>query len=102
VSARERRELSFDGELTILTAAEHHRRLRLSLADGVDLHLDLSGVSEIDTAGLQVLLIADRAARQLGAVLTLGEPSPAVRDVLAIPHLDAEFNQTEPGPKWET
>ncbi len=46
--------------------------------------LDLSKVSELDTAGLQILLVARRHAAALGRELQLISPSPAVCDVLEL------------------
>jgi anti-anti-sigma factor len=89
------RRLNIEGDLTILTAAEHHQRLRSFLADGTNLQVGLSGVRELDTAGLQVLLLARREANQRKAVLTLCDLSQAVNDVLAIVHLGSEFTSTE-------
>ena len=95
MSAQRPLRLNIDGELTILTAAEHHQRLRSFLADGTNLQLGLSGVSELDTAGLQVLLLARREANRRKAVLKLCDLSQAVSDVLAIVHLGAEFTSAE-------
>ncbi|MFG1926582.1 lipid asymmetry maintenance protein MlaB [Cryptosporangium sp. NPDC048952] len=71
-------------ELTIVTAAETRERLVPYLKTGTALELDLSAVSDIDTAGLQLLL----AARQEGAVLS--EPSPTVSDLLDFTRLSAQ------------
>jgi anti-anti-sigma factor len=76
------------GELTIQTAAERKAAL-LTLLESADQDfvVDLSGVTELDTAGLQLLLMARREADQLGRRLTLVAPSHAVDDVLAIAQL---------------
>jgi len=80
--------LEIEGELTIHTAADR-RVVLMALADaGGDLELDLSGVTELDTAGLQLLLLARREAARGGGRLTLSAVSRAVADVLAIAHLD--------------
>ncbi len=84
--------MDLEGELTIVAAAEHHQRLRSFLASGTDLQLGLSGVTELDTAGLQLLLLARGEADRRGARLTFHELHQAVRDVLAIVHLEAEFD----------
>ncbi|MEV6925828.1 STAS domain-containing protein [Dactylosporangium sp. NPDC051485] len=82
--------LAFEGELTVMTAAEQHARLRAYLRGTGPFELDLSGVTELDTAGLQLLLAAHHDARQQGAHLTLRHPSPAVATALAVAHLDTE------------
>jgi anti-anti-sigma regulatory factor len=103
------------GELTIHTAAERKAAL-LSLLEAVttaeepvelpaglpvvgsgDLELDLSEVTELDTAGLQLLLMAHREAAALGRRLVLTRPSPAVVDVLDIVQLTDRLTD-RPGP----
>ncbi len=76
--------LRLDGELTIFRAAE----LKPLLLQGAGaLALDLSQVVEIDTAGLQLLLLAQR---ERGA-LQLVDPSPPVREAIALAGLEARL-----------
>jgi anti-sigma B factor antagonist len=79
--------MSIEGELTIHHAAEHKQRLISALVGEAGLRLDLSAVSELDAAGLQVLLLVQREADRLSLVVELADPSPAVAEVLAITHL---------------
>lgn len=80
--------LALEGELTIHTAADRRGALLGMIeADGA-LELDLSAVTELDTAGLQLLLLARREAAHLGGRLTVSAVSQAVSDVLAIAQLD--------------
>jgi anti-anti-sigma factor len=60
-------------------------------AGGGDLHLavDTSGVTFIDAAGIGVLVAAANRARQAGGGLSLLAPSPQVRRLLDVFHLDA-------------
>ena len=88
---RTARTLVIDGELTIHTAAERKAALVASLEAGDDLDLELSGVTELDTAGLQLLLMAHREAAAVGHRLRLVDPSRAVLDVLAIAHLSTDL-----------
>lgn len=88
--------LEVEGELTVHTAAEQHARLVAFFEDAGTaggaagpLELDLSGVSELDTAGLQLLLAAVREAERLGAALVLADPSPDVLRVLELTRLTA-------------
>ncbi|MFI5910602.1 lipid asymmetry maintenance protein MlaB [Dactylosporangium sp. NPDC051541] len=83
--------LDLDGELTIVYAAEQHEQLLRFLTGGPDLELGLGGVTELDTAGLQVLLLAVREARRRGLRLRLTDLSPAVRDVLAVAWLTPDL-----------
>lgn len=48
------------GELTIYTVAEIKAALAAELSAVDEIEIDLSGVSEMDTAGLQLMLIAKR------------------------------------------
>ena len=82
------RRFAFDDELTIVTAAEHRERLLAALADGTGLRVDLSGVSDLDTAGLQVLLLARNEGDRLGLPVAFADPSPAVAEVLALTRLE--------------
>jgi anti-anti-sigma regulatory factor len=95
VSAPTPARLDIEGELTILTATEHFGRLRALLADGADLDIGLSGVTDIDTAGLQVLLLARREAHERGVTVGFREPSGAVGDALAVVHAGPEFGFME-------
>jgi anti-anti-sigma factor len=78
-----------DGELTIVTAAEQKQRLLGALQSSSGLRVDLAGVEEIDTAGLQVLLLARREADRLNVPLELGPAPGGVAAVLAMAGLDA-------------
>ena len=75
--------LHIRGDMTIYRAAE----LKQELLEGLDLpgehQLDLSDVNEIDSAGVQLLLLAARSARLAGGTLRLLAPSAAVCEVLA-------------------
>ena len=86
--------LRIDGELTIYRAAELAVALKTALAavaDGGALELDLSGVAEMDSAGVQLLLAARRSALESGRALRLAARSAAVDDVLAILQLTTLF-----------
>jgi len=77
--------LSVSGEMTIYTASALNEELQEMLATqprGVV--LDLSQVREFDTAGLQLLLCAQREAAAAGRELAVIDPSGAVRDVLEL------------------
>ncbi|BCY10196.1 lipid asymmetry maintenance protein MlaB [Actinoplanes sp. L3-i22] len=82
------RRFAFDDELTIVTAAEHRERLLAALGDGIGVRLDLSGISDLDTAGLQVLLLARNEGARLGLPVEFTEPSPAVAAVLELTSLE--------------
>ena len=89
MTTRELRRVTLDGELTIMTAAGHKDRLLTALAGSGGLRVDLSAVEEVDTAGLQVLLLARREAEQLSLPFELAAPAPDVAAVLALAGLTA-------------
>lgn len=71
------------GDMTIYHAASLKRLL--ALGDGESqISLDLAHVAEIDTCGLQALLMLSRRARAEQRILTLIAPSAAVREVFAL------------------
>lgn len=54
------RSIALQGELTIYTVGEIRQRLLAAMAMTARLDVDLGGVTEIDTAGLQLMLLAKR------------------------------------------
>lgn len=54
--------IRIDGELTIYTAGLANSTIGESLAANQSVAIDLTGVTEIDTAGLQILLVARKEA----------------------------------------
>jgi anti-sigma B factor antagonist len=80
--------LRLDGDVTVQFAAEHKTFLLSALHTAQTLELDLSGVVELDTAGLQLLLLLKREAQGLGKTLRLEAPSGAVQEILALARLD--------------
>jgi anti-anti-sigma factor len=73
--------LQLEGELTIYAVAEARARLSGALDQGPALQLNLAGVEELDTAGLQLLVWLKQEARRRGRTLTLFAHSPAVLEV---------------------
>lgn len=93
--------LAIEGELTIYCAAEMKPRIgglldEVAEAAASQGEIDLAQVSEIDSAGLQLLLLARREAAARGIALELRNPSQAVIDCLALCDLTAEFGVSEP------
>jgi anti-sigma B factor antagonist len=79
------------GDLTIQTAAEQKAALLEMLDRADDLEIVLADVTELDTAGLQVLLLIKREAAQLGKALRWVAPNQVVMDVLSIAHLSGDL-----------
>jgi anti-sigma B factor antagonist len=79
-----------DGEIDIATAPAIRRFLMAAISGGnVHLAVDMPGVTFIDAAGIGVLVAAANRAREAGGSLSLLAPSPRVRRLLDIFHLDA-------------
>lgn len=74
---------AIEGELTIYRAAEL-KPVLLEAAAGEKPAIDLSQVTEFDSAGLQLLLVAAREAQGQDKQLQLLAPSAPVREVLAM------------------
>jgi anti-anti-sigma factor len=83
--------LRIEGELTIYRAAELKQTLLAAVAANEAVDVDLSQVSEFDSAGLQLLLLAKREAGATGRTLRLVDHSPAVVEVLELFDLAAHF-----------
>jgi anti-anti-sigma factor len=83
--------LELSGELTIYTAAQARQELSECLARDPDLALNLSGIEEIDTAGVQLLVWLKRTAAAQGQVLVLAHHSPAVVAVLDLLKVTGEL-----------
>lgn len=82
------------GELTIYHAASARTALQEAMAGPASLDLDLAGVTELDTAGVQVLLWAKREARSRGAQMPFHSHSPAVLEVFDQLNLAGCFGDT--------
>lgn len=80
--------LALAGDLTIYTASETKAELALLAADCDALEIDASALEEIDTAGLQLLLLLSREMAGRGGELHLRDPSQPVRAALDILALD--------------
>lgn len=83
--------LHLQGELTIYTAGETKEQLMGALAKADALEVDLAGVTEIDTAGVQLLILAKREAADQGKRLTMSGHSPAVMDLIELFNLGGWF-----------
>ena len=73
-----------EGEMTIYHAAELKPALLDALAQGDDIELDLSAVCELDTSGVQLLMLMKREAVAAGKALRLSGHSPAVLEVFEL------------------
>lgn len=88
--------LTLDGELTVFTAEAHKQRLLAALQVEADLLVDASAVAEVDGAGVQLLLAAQKEAVELGGGLTLQSATPPLIEALMLTDLLGEFRLTAP------
>jgi anti-anti-sigma factor len=80
-------KLQLAGEMTILDAALISTALQESLIASDALDIDLSGVTELDTAGVQIMLQLQREARLKEKSLNWSGHSPSVIRVLDLLNL---------------
>ena len=80
-----------EGELTIYHAMELKRALLEPLESKNAVEIDLSRVTELDTSGVQLMLLAQRTAAAKELELRFVDHSPAVVEVLALLNLGASL-----------
>jgi anti-sigma B factor antagonist len=90
------------GEMTIYHAAELKPALLDALGQGDDIEIDLAGVSELDTSGVQLLMLMKREAMEAGKGLTLSGHSPAVLEVFELLGLGSWFGDPQVLPAGAT
>ena len=83
--------LSLTGDLTIYRAFELKATLLDALAASDELELDLSQVGEMDSAGLQLLILLKKEAQHAGKPVRFVGHSQAVSEVIDFCNLAAEF-----------
>ena len=91
--------LVFEGPLTIYDAGTLKVQLQAMLekTEGDGLELDLAQVTEIDTAGLQLLLLTQRESQRQRRALRIVAASETVLEIIGFCHL-ADFFDTAPAP----
>jgi ABC-type transporter Mla MlaB component len=88
---RAQRRIAMHGAMTIYEAVDQKRTLLGALAECEDLEIDLSGVSEMDTAGIQLLLLAKREAAKSAKRLRLTAHSAASLEAIDLYDLGSYF-----------
>ena len=85
--------LVITGELTIFTAATLKQTLLDAIAQGGpdEIDIDLSDVSEIDSAGLQLMVMTKREAAAAGKNVRFVRHSDAVLDLIDLCDLSGFF-----------
>lgn len=82
---------AISGELTIYTAANEKQQLQNFLDSDDELELNLSQVSELDSAGLQILILMKQEAARRNKKLHYTMHSKAVLEILEMCNLTASF-----------
>ncbi len=80
-----------NGDMTIYTAAECHGLLQQCLESGAEIEIDLSGVTDIDSAGMQLLIATKKAGARLGKPVRLISHSSPVQEIIDLYRLASEF-----------
>ncbi|OYY93794.1 MAG: hypothetical protein B7Y41_10030 [Hydrogenophilales bacterium 28-61-23] len=93
--------LVIEGAVTIYSAQELKDQLLVAVRDNPELQLDLSQVTELDSAGLQLLYLAKREAARGSHSLRIVAHSDAVREVFDLCNLNAYFGDPTLIPAWE-
>lgn len=83
--------LSISEDLTIYHALEQKQLLLDALARVDELELNLAQVAEMDTAGLQLLILLKKEAQRAGKCVRIVGHSQAVSSVIDFCNMAAEF-----------
>jgi len=85
--------LTINGEFNIFTAENTKTRLldAIHQATTADIEIDLSDVTEIDSAGLQLMVMAKREAAEHGKNLSFTRHSASVLDLIDLCGLSGFF-----------
>ncbi|MEJ2630433.1 MAG: STAS domain-containing protein [Acidihalobacter sp.] len=94
--------LEFEGDLTVYEVAEVKPTLieALKKHDAVECCLD--GVGEIDTAGMQLLIMARLEATTEGKRLCFGELNPVVAEIVDLFGLAGFFEESGNAPQLQS
>lgn len=84
--------LRIEGDMTIYQAADLKTRFDSLLAQQGAIEIDLAGVAEIDTTGVQLLMLAKRSAQAGEKELRLTGHSQAVLEAFELLDLGACFD----------
>lgn len=95
--------LVIDGSFTLAQAAYYKKQLLQALAYPAPLlAIDLSALEEIDTAGLQLLLLLQRETAAHGKCLVCDGMSPVLADLLDMLQLRDSFPMSTVGLQRQT
>lgn len=86
-----RKNNMIEGDLTIYHAARMKENFLAKISENGNIEIDLSQVTEIDTAGFQLMIMTQRECKKTGKSLRFINPSEAVRDLLKTYRANAMF-----------
>lgn len=89
------RTVKIEGELNIYSASLIKKGLIAELRSGSGLEIDLSGVSEMDTSGLQLLLLAWREAEKADKPFRIVSASQAAQNIIRLYNMVELFSETK-------
>ncbi len=84
-------QIAIEGEMTIFVAQELKLELQAPLSNSSEIEVDLSQVTEIDAAGLQIMLTAKIDSIASQSKLRFINHSPAVQEILELSDLVGFF-----------
>lgn len=84
-------QFTIDGEMTIFRAAELKAAMLAEIAQAQEIEIDLSRVTEIDSAGVQLMVAAKLEAILRGKELRFSGHSKPVTDMLDLCDLGSFF-----------
>ena len=84
--------LGFEGDMTIYHAQEMLEAIISHTENYKQFELNLSQVEDIDSAGIQLLLMLDLISREKDSKTNIVEPSDSVYEVLNLYRLVQRFN----------
>jgi anti-sigma B factor antagonist len=94
-----RNSLSIVGDLNIYAAASSRQELFQALEAVEQLEIDLSGIEDFDSSGVQLLLLLKREAGRNRKQLEFVAHSPVVREVIDLLNLGAHLGDPMVIPK---
>jgi anti-anti-sigma factor len=83
--------LKWTGDANIYAASELCQSVNAALQQRLPIEVDLAEVSEIDSVGVQQLLLLRRECRHAGLAMQLGALSPAAAEVLNLLNLQPQL-----------
>jgi anti-sigma B factor antagonist len=102
MSASDASRLKIEGEMNIYRAHELKKLLLDSLSHAGELEVDLSAVTELDTCGLQILMLAKKTAKEKNVGFRLVEKSSVIQEVFDLLEVGAFFGEQPNIPSTST